>query len=111
MKAFKSFEEFYPFYLSQHRSTINRYLHFFGTLLGLLNLFYSFFISSILQILLTPILGYGFAWFGHFFFEKNKPATFKHPFYSLLGDFIMFKDILTINIDNKFQEFGIEKKP
>jgi len=45
------------------------------------------------------VVGYGFAWVGHFFFEKNRPATFKHPWYSLMGDFVMYKDILTRRID------------
>ena len=42
-----------------------------------------------------PLVGYGFAWVGHFFFEKNKPATFKNPLYSLWGDFVMWKDVVT----------------
>ena len=46
-------------------------------------------------LLLLPVIGYGFAWVGHFFFEKNRPATFKHPLYSLLGDWVMFRDMLT----------------
>jgi hypothetical protein len=50
---------------------------------------------------LIPVIGYGFAWVGHFFFEKNKPATFKHPFYSLLGDWVMFKDILVGKVSLK----------
>jgi hypothetical protein len=44
------------------------------------------------------VVGYGLAWVGHFFIEKNRPATFKHPLYSLLGDFVMFKDILVRRI-------------
>ncbi len=44
-----------------------------------------------------PVLGYGFAWVGHFFFEHNKPATFQYPFYSLLGDWVMYKDMLLGN--------------
>jgi len=48
-----------------------------------------------------PVIGYGFAWVGHFFFEKNRPATFKHPLYSLMGDWVMFKDILTGKISLK----------
>ena len=46
-------------------------------------------------LLAALLCGYGFAWVGHFFFEKNRPATFKHPFYSFVGDWVMFKDILT----------------
>ena len=47
-----------------------------------------------LLLVLLPVFGYGFAWVGHFRFEKNRPATFQHPFYSVAGDFVMFKDIL-----------------
>lgn len=47
-----------------------------------------------LLLLALPVFGYGFAWVGHFFFEKNRPATFTHPLYSLIGDFVMFRDIL-----------------
>ena len=48
---------------------------------------------------LLPVVGYGFAWVGHYVFEKNRPATFKHPWYSLAGDFVMFKDILIGRIE------------
>ena len=50
---------------------------------------------------LIPLTGYGFAWVGHFFIEKNRPATFTYPFYSLAGDFVMFWDILTGQINKK----------
>jgi len=58
---------------------------------------FSFFIITLnyLYLFLLPIFGYGFAWISHFLIEKNKPATFKYPFYSLLGDFKMFFEILT----------------
>ncbi len=92
---FKSFREFYPFYLREHSNSTCRKLHFIGTcgVISLLLLF--FFTGNLLTLVLLPIVGYGFAWAGHFIFEKNRPATFKHPFYSLLGDFRMFWDILT----------------
>ena len=91
---FKSLKEFYPYYLSEHQNIISRRLHFVGTslIIGLI-LYFSVFGQWKFWWAL-PICGYGFAWVGHFFFEKNKPATFQHPFYSLASDFIMFKDIL-----------------
>ena len=95
---YKSFSEFYPFYLSQHSNLICRRLHFVGSSMVLLIFFYIFYTGSWLLILLLPLIGYGFAWLGHFFFEKNSPATFNHPFYSLIGDWVMFKDMLIGNI-------------
>ncbi|MFT2092841.1 Mpo1-like protein [Paraglaciecola sp. 2405UD69-4] len=93
-QTFTSFSEFYPYYLSEHKNPICRRLHFVGSALILILIAYTLLASQLALLWLLPILGYGFAWVGHFFFEHNKPATFKHPFYSLLGDWVMFKDIL-----------------
>lgn len=91
---FNSFKDFYPFYLGEHANITCRRLHFIGTC-GVLALMLLFFFTGNLVVLgLLPVVGYGFAWAGHMLFEKNRPATFKHPFYSLLGDFRMFWDIL-----------------
>lgn len=92
---FKTFADFYPFYLREHSNIMCRKLHFLGTcgVIALLILF--FFTGKTVLLVCLPIVGYGFAWVGHFGFEKNRPATFKNPFYSLLGDFRMFWDILT----------------
>ena len=92
MKKYKSFKEFYPFYLSEHKHPICRGLHFIGTISVILIILFSF--INIKILLLAPLLGYGFAWIGHFFFEKNRPATFSYPLYSFIGDWVMFKDIL-----------------
>lgn len=94
--GFSSFREFYPFYLDEHRNRTSRRLHVIGSALVLVIL--GLVISSLLSawwLLALPVVGYGFAWVGHFFFEHNKPATFKHPVYSLMGDWVMFKDVLT----------------
>ncbi len=93
-KNYNSFSVFYSYYLSQHKNKICRRLHFIGSGIILLLLFYIFFSGTFLLLWLLPVIGYGFAWVGHFFFEKNKPATFVYPFYSLMGDWVMFKDIL-----------------
>jgi hypothetical protein len=92
---YENFAAFYPFYLSQHQNIICRRLHFFGSLSILLVLGFIIFSASWLLLLLLPLIGYGFAWIGHFYFEKNRPATFIYPFYSFIGDWVMFKDMLS----------------
>ncbi|MCO7517216.1 DUF962 domain-containing protein [Pseudomonas guariconensis] len=91
---FRSFAEFYPYYLGEHSNPTCRRLHFVGTSLVIALLAYTFASGSWWLLLAVPVAGYGFAWVGHFFFEKNRPATFSHPLYSLIGDFAMFRDIL-----------------
>jgi hypothetical protein len=91
---FASFRDFYPFYLGEHSDRTCRRLHFIGAGLVILTLVYAIVTATWALLWLLPVVGYGFAWIGHFFFEKNKPATFKHPVYSLIGDFVMFRDIL-----------------
>ena len=91
---FRSFAEFYPYYLGEHSNPTCRRLHFVGTSLVIALLAYTIGSGKWLLLLAVPLFGYGFAWVGHFFFEKNRPATFKHPLYSLAGDWVMFWDIL-----------------
>jgi len=95
---FNSFAEFYPYYLSEHQNMTCRRLHFVGSTLILVLIPYVLLTEQWALLWLLPVLGYGFAWVGHFFFEQNKPASFKYPLYSLLGDWVMFKDILLGNI-------------
>ena len=94
-KDYDSFGEFYDFYLTEHSDRLNRRLHFTGTLLVFLTFFFVIFTQTWILFLLMPVFGYGFAWVGHFKVEKNRPATFDYPFYSLASDFVMFKDMLT----------------
>ena len=94
-QRFQSFAEFYPFYLDEHRNSTCRRLHFIGSTFVLVTLLYTLTTQQWVYLIALPILGYGFAWVGHFFYEHNKPATFKYPIYSFLGDWVMFKDILT----------------
>ncbi len=91
----KTFSKFYQFYLTEHQNHVSRRLHFIGTALvfasaALLSFYHRWDLWYIL-----PITGYLFAWIGHFFFEKNKPATFKYPLWSLTSDFRLFFEILT----------------
>ena len=91
----KTFAEFYPYYLAEHRNGICRILHFIGSNLVIGTAGLMLWTQNWWLALLLPVIGYGFAWVGHFFFEKNRPATFKYPFYSFAGDWVMYKDILT----------------
>lgn len=93
--SYKSFAAFYPFYLSEHSNRTCRRLHFVGTTLALLCLLQAIESLNAWWILAGLVAGYAFAWVGHFFFEKNRPATFSYPFYSFLGDWVMWKDVLT----------------
>ena len=92
---FNSFAEFYPYYLQEHSNDVCRRLHYVGSLLVLSILGYTLFSQQWLWLLAIPLAGYGFAWVGHFMFEKNKPATFKYPLYSFMGDWVMLKDAFT----------------
>lgn len=91
---FQRFADFYPFYLSEHRNRTCRRLHLIGTSLVLLVFTLTLITRNPWLLIAAPIVGYGFAWVGHFVFEKNRPATFQHPWYSLLGDFALFRDFL-----------------
>jgi hypothetical protein len=94
LQRFNSFEQFYPYYLGEHSNPACRRLHFVGTTLVIALLAYTIGSGKWLLLLAVPFAGYGFAWVGHFFFEKNRPATFSYPLYSLLGDFAMYRDML-----------------
>lgn len=95
LKTFNSFAEFYPYYLQEHSNDICRRLHYVGSLLVLGILAYALLTQQFIWLFALPFAGYGFAWIGHFVFEKNKPATFKYPLYSFMGDWVMLKDAFT----------------
>jgi hypothetical protein len=92
---FASFKEFYPYYLGEHRDAVCRRLHFVGSSVVLLLVALAVWRAEPVLLWWVPVAGYGCAWIGHFFFEHNRPATFRHPLYSLLGDWVMYRDMLT----------------
>ncbi len=93
--SFRTFEEFYPFYLGEHADRTSRRLHVVGTAAALLQWLLALPLGNLWLFLSGLVTGYGLAWIGHYFFEKNTPATFKHPLYSLRGDLTMARDVLT----------------
>ena len=92
---YASFREFYPFYLSEHQNRASRRLHVCGTLLAVLLAVAGLGSGRLVLLWAVPVAGYAFAWAGHYFFEKNAPATLSHPLYSLCGDFRMLYEVLT----------------
>lgn len=91
---FRSFDEFYPFYLSEHRHVVSRRLHFCGTTIALALLITAIVTRNGWLVLAALLQGYAFAWVGHFFFEHNRPATFQYPLFSFMGDWRLWWDIL-----------------
>ncbi len=87
---FESFEDFWPFYVREHSDPLNRALHYVGTTMVIGTVATAAITLNPAWLLAAPIVGYGPAWIGHFLIEKNKPATFKHPLWSLRGDFKMY---------------------
>jgi len=94
-QRFASFREFYPYYLREHSNPTSRRLHVIGTSLALALLAWSLLNRQWHLLWAVPVAGYAFAWVGHFFFERNVPATFRYPLYSLQGDLTMLRDVLT----------------
>lgn len=94
MSSFNSFAEFYPFYLSERGSRACRRMHFIGSSLVIAVVVLAVSSGQWRWLWLAPLFGYGFAWIGHYVFEKNRPATFRHPLYSLAGDWVMYAQML-----------------
>lgn len=101
----KNYSEFYLFYLTEHRSMMSRRLHAAGSGFGI------YFVSKAIRqrkpkyLLYGLLSGYACAWVGHFVFEKNKPASFKQPFYSFISDWRMLSDIVRGNLSLKDRKF------
>ncbi|MFZ6874678.1 Mpo1-like protein [Undibacterium sp. Di27W] len=94
-EKYNDFSAFYVFYLSEHGNKTCRQLHFLGSSLVILCMATFIFTGQLAYLLAAPICGYGFAWLGHFVFEKNRPASFKQPLFSFMGDWVMYWQLLS----------------
>jgi hypothetical protein len=94
-RRIQTFREFWPYYVGEHSHPLNRALHFIGSSLVLATLATAIVTQRAWLFALLPVIGYGFAWVGHFFVEKNRPATFKYPLWSFASDWVMWFKILT----------------
>lgn len=111
----QSFEEFWPFYVREHADKTNRTIHFVGTSLAMASVATALLTRRRALLLAAPVLGYGFAWFGHFVIEKNRPASFAHPAWSLRGDMVMWWKMLTGTMDAEVERIttsnGVHEEP
>jgi hypothetical protein len=94
-ERYRSFGDFYPFYLSEHSNQVSRRLHFTGTSIAAALLITAAITQRWWLVAVALVQGYAFAWVGHYFFEHNKPATFRYPAFSLMGDWRLWWEILT----------------
>lgn len=106
----KSYAEFWDFYLTEHSRPMTRALHFIGTSLGIILLFWLIWSGAWYYFPLCFVSGYGFAWAAHFLVEKNRPATFKYPFWSFISDYKMMWYMLTGRISTELARIHREKK-
>jgi hypothetical protein len=98
---FETFDEFWPFYVREHAKKSTRILHFAGTTAGMGLVAAALVLRRPRLLKWSPVVGYAAAWIGHFFFEGNKPATFKYPLWSLRADFVMWGKMIAGTMDDE----------
>lgn len=107
---YETLKAFWPFYLHEHSRRSNRLLHFVGSTLALVLAAVGIGTGTYILLLVALVSGYAFAWFGHFFIEKNRPATFKYPLKSFVSDWRMWYAMLTGNINHELKKYGIASR-
>lgn len=105
----RSYAEFWPFYVSQHLQPGTRLLHFAGTTAVILCALAAIVWRQWWLLLVCPLAGYGPAWVAHLFIERNKPATFIHPVWSLIGDFHMYGLMWLGRMDAEIARLGLRR--
>ena len=106
-----SYAEFWPVYLREHAEPATRVFHYAGTVLATAVLIGAIVTQTWWALLLYPVFGYGFAWASHAFIERNKPATFVHPFWSLISDYRMTFLFFTGRLQRHLREAGVIDHP
>lgn len=106
--AMKTFAEFWPYYLAEHRRPGTRVMHFIGSSVALLLLIGAIILRQPWWVLAAAVSGYAFAWVSHFSIEKNKPATFKYPFWSLAADWKMWGYMITGRLGGELRRLNVQ---
>ncbi len=107
MREYESFGAFWPFYLREHAQPMTRIWHYVGSTLAIAVLLFAVFSRNWWLLLAVPLAGYFFAWVSHAFVERNKPATFTYPFWSLIADYKMYGLFLMGKLDAELDKAGV----
>ncbi len=107
----ETYQSFWPFYLQEHAKPRTRYLHYAGTALTMVIAAWALLAGNLFLLLLMPVAGYSFAWMSHAFVERNKPATFTHPLWSLISDYRMFGLAMVGRLGPELEKAGITSDP
>lgn len=107
MREYDSFEAFWPYYLGEHSRPATRNWHFVGTVLAPIVLVWALATQTWWALLAVPVSGYFFAWVSHAFVERNKPATWTYPVWSLIGDYRMFWCFITGKLNAELEKAGV----
>ena len=106
-QRYQNFAEFWPFYLREHSLPRTRALHYIGTSLVVALAIVAVVSGHYALFWVLPFAGYGFAWAAHFGVEKNRPATFKYPLWSLISDFKMWGLWITGRLGPELERAGV----
>ena len=108
-RQYKSFAEFWPYYIAEHSKPTTRALHAIGTSAGLVLMVAMIAIGKWWLFPLGLVVGYAFAWAGHFFIEKNRPATFTYPLWSFMGDWKMLAFMIAGKMSDEIRRFHSQR--